>query len=76
MAGELDYEPLAAPKLNIVAIQEALGTLGCFGIVEADDGFKARKMPVWANHIRAVLRHSPTPKGVIRRSGAWLLLVI
>jgi hypothetical protein len=54
---EPNDEAFATPKLNVVAIQEALGLRYCCGIVAADDGLKAYKMAVISNGISPVLRH-------------------
>jgi hypothetical protein len=54
-------EAVAAPKLNIMAIDEALGLGGCLEIVGANQRPEADEMPVEANDISSVFSHRLAP---------------
>jgi hypothetical protein len=50
-----------APKLDIEAINETLGLLDCFGIVNANQRLKAVQMTVVPNDVSPVLDHPEIP---------------
>ena len=54
-------QAVAAPKLNIMAIDEALGLGGCLEIVGANQRLEADEMPVEANDISSVFSHRLAP---------------
>jgi hypothetical protein len=53
-------EALAAPKLDIVTVDQTLGLLDGFGIIRANQRLRADKMPVAPDDKRPVLYH-PAP---------------
>jgi hypothetical protein len=56
-----DHQALAAPKLNVVPVNESLGFLDCLGIVTANQRLKACEMPVAPDGISPVFDHPKVP---------------
>jgi hypothetical protein len=52
-----DHKTWAAPKLNVLAVNQSLGFLDCLGIVGARQRLKSNEMPINANGVRPVLCH-------------------
>jgi hypothetical protein len=52
-----DHKTWAAPKLNVLALNQSLGFLDCLGIVGARQRLKSNEMPINANGVRPVLCH-------------------
>jgi hypothetical protein len=68
-----DNEPLAAPQLNVVAVNHTLRL--CYGlrVVVTDQRLKAYEVAVEANGISPVLCHLFTLRAAAHRQAAWLL---
>jgi hypothetical protein len=62
-----DNKALAAPKLNVVAVNQPLGLLGGLSVVGANERFEPYKVPVEANLICAIIRHGAAPSLSARR---------
>jgi hypothetical protein len=54
-------ETAAAPKLNVAPINQALGLVDCFVIVDADQRLVTYKMPVAPDGISPVICHLRKP---------------
>jgi hypothetical protein len=57
LMADQDYQARAAPKLNIVALNHALGLFDCLSIVRAFHGLIANEMAVFANRICLIVHH-------------------
>jgi hypothetical protein len=59
LATDPDHKTRAAPKLNVVTINEALGFLDGLGIVEASQWLVSDEMSVCADPVHPVIHHEP-----------------
>jgi hypothetical protein len=60
---EHDHKPRAAPKLNIMPVDKALGPFDCLGIVNARQRLESVKMPIVPDDVSTVLDHPEVPAG-------------
>jgi hypothetical protein len=51
------HKPIAIPKLNVVAVDQALGFLYCLGVVVTNQRLESNEMAVDAHRVRAVFTH-------------------
>jgi hypothetical protein len=54
-------ETLAAPKLNIVPVNQTAGLLDCLCIVGANQRFESNEMPIVTNGVSPILCHPKVP---------------
>jgi len=63
-----DHKTRAAPKLNVLAVNQSLGFLDCLGIVGARQRLKSNEMPINTNGCTpGTLPSGFIPKAAVRR---------